>query len=139
MITIRDVARQAGVSVATVSRVLNNSALVSPDTRDVVMKAVTQLGYRPNANAQALATQVSDTIGVVVMDVSDALQAAINQVKKERNFGILFIPEGKYKISKTIYIPGAIRLIGYGEKQKGNLKFDKSNSKSAVDNINTNN
>ncbi len=50
-------------------------------------------------------------------DVSDALQAAINQVKKERNFGILFIPEGKYKISKTIYIPGAIRLIGYGEQR----------------------
>ncbi|EML7661449.1 LacI family DNA-binding transcriptional regulator, partial [Salmonella enterica subsp. enterica serovar Kentucky] len=61
MITIRDVARQAGVSVATVSRVLNNSALVSPDTRDAVMQAVTLLGYRPNANAQALATQVSDT------------------------------------------------------------------------------
>ncbi|MDI5754506.1 hypothetical protein MJL79_30685, partial [Salmonella enterica subsp. enterica serovar Montevideo] len=40
--------------------------------RDAVMQAVTLLGYRPNANAQALATQVSDTIGVVVMDVSDA-------------------------------------------------------------------
>ncbi len=66
----------AGVSVATVSRVLNNSALVSPDTRDVVMKAVTQLGYRPNANA-ALATRVSDTIGVVVMDVSDAFFGAL--------------------------------------------------------------
>lgn len=52
MITIRDVARQAGVSVATVSRVLNNSALVSPETRETVMKAVTQLGYRPNANAE---------------------------------------------------------------------------------------
>ncbi|EPK0124422.1 HTH-type transcriptional regulator GalS [Klebsiella variicola] len=77
MITIRDVARQAGVSVATVSRVLNNSALVSPDTRAAVMKAVTQLGYRPNANAQALATQVSDTIGVVVMDVSDAFFGAL--------------------------------------------------------------
>ncbi|MCD9452386.1 HTH-type transcriptional regulator GalS [Klebsiella pneumoniae] len=77
MITIRDVARQAGVSVATVSRVLNNSALVSPDTRDVVMKAVTQLGYRPKANAQALATQVSDTIGVVVMDFSDAFFGAL--------------------------------------------------------------
>lgn len=50
-------------------------------------------------------------------DVSKALQTAINQVKKERNFGILFIPEGKYKISKTIYIPGAIRLIGYGKKR----------------------
>jgi hypothetical protein len=50
-------------------------------------------------------------------DVSDALQAAINRVKKEKNFGILFVPEGKYKISKTIYIPNAIRLIGYGKKR----------------------
>jgi len=77
MITIRDVARQAGVSVATVSRVLNNSALVSQETRETVMKSVAQLGYRPNANAQALATQVSDTIGVVVMDVSDAFFGAL--------------------------------------------------------------
>lgn len=51
------------------------------------------------------------------MDVSDFLQRAINQVKKERNFGILFIPEGKYKITKTIYIPSAIRLIGYGKNR----------------------
>lgn len=51
MITIRDVARQAGVSVATVSRVLNNSTLVSADTREAVMKAVSELDYRPNANA----------------------------------------------------------------------------------------
>ncbi|KAA6341552.1 hypothetical protein EZS27_010645 [termite gut metagenome] len=50
-------------------------------------------------------------------DVSEALQEAINQVKREKNFGILFIPEGKYLISKTIYIPSAIRLIGYGKKR----------------------
>jgi hypothetical protein len=48
-------------------------------------------------------------------DVSEALQKAINEVKTEKNFGILFIPEGKYKISKTIYIPPAVRLIGYGK------------------------
>ncbi|MGL4723991.1 MAG: HTH-type transcriptional regulator GalS [Scandinavium sp.] len=77
MITIRDVARHAGVSAATISRVLNNSPLVSPETRELVMKAVSELGYRPNANAQALATQVSDTIGVVVMDVSDAFFGAL--------------------------------------------------------------
>ncbi|RZL61941.1 MAG: gluconolaconase, partial [Pedobacter sp.] len=47
-------------------------------------------------------------------DVSDELQAAINGVKTKNNFGILFIPEGKYLISKTIYIPNSIRLIGYG-------------------------
>ncbi|MGK7351103.1 LacI family DNA-binding transcriptional regulator, partial [Salmonella enterica] len=55
MITIRAVALHAAASVATVSRVLNNSALVSPDPRDVVMPAVTPLGYRPNPNPEALA------------------------------------------------------------------------------------
>ncbi|WP_024552912.1 HTH-type transcriptional regulator GalS [Franconibacter helveticus 513] len=93
MITIRDVARLAGVSVATVSRVLNNSALVSPETRENVMQAVSQLGYRPNANAQALATQVSDTIGVVVMDVSDpffgALVKAVDTVAQQHNKYVL--------------------------------------------------
>ncbi len=49
------------------------------------------------------------------MDFSDAFQSAINKVKIEKNFGIVFIPEGKYRISKTIYIPPSIRLIGYGK------------------------
>ncbi|HEY4155849.1 MAG TPA: glycosyl hydrolase family 28-related protein, partial [Puia sp.] len=47
-------------------------------------------------------------------DVSDALQEAINEVKNQHNFGILFIPSGKYLIRKTIYIPRAVRVIGYG-------------------------
>lgn len=47
-------------------------------------------------------------------DVSDALQAAIDRLKSEKNFGIVFIPEGTYRISKTIYVPPAVRLIGYG-------------------------
>ncbi|HVW95347.1 MAG TPA: glycosyl hydrolase family 28-related protein [Mucilaginibacter sp.] len=50
-------------------------------------------------------------------DVSEALQAAIAEVKTKYNFGIVFIPEGKYLISKTIYIPTAVRLIGYGKNR----------------------
>ncbi len=50
-------------------------------------------------------------------DVSDALQEAIKTVKTKSNFGIVFIPEGTYLISKTIYIPQAIRLIGYGKNR----------------------
>lgn len=50
-------------------------------------------------------------------DVSDELQAAIDRLKTEKAFGILFIPEGKYLIRKTIRIPSAIRLIGYGKKR----------------------
>lgn len=77
MVTIRDVAKLAGVSVATVSRVLNNPAIASKEARELVLHAVATLGYRPNANAQALATQSSDTIGVVVMDVSDPFFGAL--------------------------------------------------------------
>uniref|UniRef100_UPI00404B00AA glycosyl hydrolase family 28-related protein n=2 Tax=Flavobacterium sp. TaxID=239 RepID=UPI00404B00AA len=50
-------------------------------------------------------------------DVSEELQLAINKLKKEKNFGVLFIPDGKYLISKTIYIPKAIRIIGYGKNR----------------------
>ena len=53
------------------------------------------------------------------MDVSDALQEALNRTKqKENGCGILFIPEGVYKLSKTIYIPSGVRIIGYGGKKK---------------------
>ena len=48
-------------------------------------------------------------------DVTEAFQAAINRLKTEKAFGILFIPEGKYLISKTIHVPSSIRLIGYGK------------------------
>ncbi len=50
-------------------------------------------------------------------DVSDELQRAITQVKTTYNFGIVFIPEGKYLISKTIFVPQAVRLIGYGKNR----------------------
>jgi hypothetical protein len=50
-------------------------------------------------------------------DVSAALQEAINSLKTAKAFGILFIPEGKYLISKTIHVPSAIRLIGYGKNR----------------------
>ncbi len=50
-------------------------------------------------------------------DVSVQLQTAINRLKADRNFGILFIPEGSYSISTTIYIPASIRLIGYGKNR----------------------
>lgn len=77
MITIRDVAKQAGVSVATVSRVLNHHPSTREKTRVAVLAAMKQLGYSPNANAQALASQNSETIGVVVTDVTDSFFAIL--------------------------------------------------------------
>ncbi|MFJ8848772.1 LacI family DNA-binding transcriptional regulator [Streptomyces sp. NPDC102437] len=69
MTSIKDVAAQAGVSVATVSRVLNSHPSVSPDARTRVLAAVDVLGYRPNAVARSLRTDQTRTLGLVISDV----------------------------------------------------------------------
>lgn len=63
---IRDVAREAGVSYQTVSRVLNDSPRLRPETRARVLEVIDQLGYRPNQAARALVTRTSRVIGVLV-------------------------------------------------------------------------
>jgi DNA-binding LacI/PurR family transcriptional regulator len=63
--TIRDVARHSGLSVATVSRVLNDMPIVSAEKRDRVMRAVDELGFRRSATARSLSLGRSQTIGVV--------------------------------------------------------------------------
>jgi hypothetical protein len=52
-----------------------------------------------------------------VADDTDALQQAINAAKGKRGYGILFIPEGRYRITRTVYVPKAVRLIGYGKNR----------------------
>jgi len=47
-------------------------------------------------------------------DVSDTLQKVLNEIKSERGFGTLYLPEGKYLLTKTVYVPDAIRIVGYG-------------------------
>jgi DNA-binding LacI/PurR family transcriptional regulator len=62
---IRDVAREAGVSYQTVSRVLNDSPAIRPVTRERILKVIDEMGYRPNAAARALVTSRSNIIGVL--------------------------------------------------------------------------
>jgi LacI family transcriptional regulator len=69
MASIKDVAAEAGVSVATVSRVLNDHPSVSDDARTRVLAAVEALGYRPNAVARSLRTDQTRTLGLVISDV----------------------------------------------------------------------
>ena len=70
MATIKDVARLANVSVATVSRVLNNSPRTTSESRHAVKKAMDELKYHPNANARALSHSGNETMGIVVGDLS---------------------------------------------------------------------
>jgi DNA-binding LacI/PurR family transcriptional regulator len=70
-VTIRDVAKAAGVSVATVSYVLNNSGRVGRPTRRAVLSAVRSLDYVANLNARNLAKDASQTLGMIVSDIEN--------------------------------------------------------------------
>lgn len=71
MVTSRDVARLAGVSQMTVSRVLQDNGKVAPQTRERVLAAMRDAGYRPHAAARTMRTRRTATVGVVVADITN--------------------------------------------------------------------
>ena len=93
MATIKDVAREAGVSTATVSRVINKSPKAGKTSIEAVQLAMKKLGYRPNINARALVNKSSNTIGVLISDISNpffgTMLKAVDQVARENNKHLL--------------------------------------------------
>ncbi|HEO8686928.1 TPA: LacI family DNA-binding transcriptional regulator, partial [Streptococcus agalactiae] len=71
-ITIYDVAREAGVSMATVSRVVNGNKNVKENTRKKVLEVIDRLDYRPNAVARGLASKKTTTVGVVIPNIANS-------------------------------------------------------------------
>lgn len=76
-VTIYDVAREANVSMATVSRVVNGNPNVKPTTRKKVHEVIERLGYRPNAVARGLASKKTTTVGVIIPDISSIFYAEL--------------------------------------------------------------
>lgn len=66
-VTIKDVAKKAGVAPSTVSRVIADSPRISTETKKRVRKAMKELGYHPNVNARNLAVRSSKAIGVIML------------------------------------------------------------------------
>jgi LacI family transcriptional regulator len=77
MATLHDIARHSGVSAATVSHVVNNSAYVSPKLRERVLKAIREHNYQPNVVARTLRTKASKTVGIFVPDIADPFFPAL--------------------------------------------------------------
>lgn len=71
-ITIKDVAKEAGVSIGTVSKVLNDKGYVGKETRQRVLEAIETLNYQVNANARSLKAERTKKVGMVVSDISNA-------------------------------------------------------------------
>ncbi|MCK8827411.1 LacI family transcriptional regulator [Natroniella acetigena] len=79
-VTIEDIAKVASVSVSTVSRVLNNKKYVSEDTRKKVLEVVKELDYRPDNIARSMITKRTNTIGLVIPDLTNPFYAETSKV-----------------------------------------------------------
>lgn len=91
--TINDVAKRAGVSKTTVSHVINNTRFVEEETRQRVLQAIAELGYRPSTVARSLTTNRTETIGVIVSDASNyffgEVLLGIEDVLRPANYGLI--------------------------------------------------
>ena len=82
-LNIYDISRLAGVSIATVSRVLNDSDRVSPRTREKVLRVIEENGYEPNAFARGLGLNTMHTVGLLCADAGDPyLAQAVNDLER---------------------------------------------------------
>ncbi len=92
-VTIKDVAKLAGVSISTVSRVINSSKPVSNEAKQRVIKAIEELDYKPNELARSLVTKKSNLIGVIVTDIGKSYIAqavrGIEEVGRMYKYDIL--------------------------------------------------
>ncbi|WP_271270597.1 LacI family DNA-binding transcriptional regulator [Aliamphritea hakodatensis] len=111
---VRQVAKLAGVSVATVSRVFNQASTVRPDTRDKVMAAAKQLNYVPNSAARSLTMNRSYTIGIVIPTIDNSIFArfidAIEQTLATRGYGLIVATCGFDRYSESHRVEELLKM-----------------------------
>ncbi|WP_165971943.1 LacI family DNA-binding transcriptional regulator [Paenibacillus piri] len=125
-LTIKDVAKAAGVSTATVSRVINHSGYVSNEVRLHVQKMIERLNYQPNVLARSLKMEKTKTIGMVLPDMTNAyLMTAARIVQKrlmEEGYHLIYMDSGEDPVKEREAIQlllgmriEALVLAGTGE------------------------
>ena len=102
MATIKDISKETGLSIGTVSRVFNNRGYISQETRDKVDAAVKKLNYQPNAVARSLSKSSSRIIGLIVPHIAHPffsdLLSAIENATREMGYSLLvFVSKGDEK------------------------------------------
>jgi LacI family transcriptional regulator len=106
--TIKDIARRAGVSYATVSRALNGKYGVKASTRERILAVARRLGYRPNAIARGLVTRRTMTIGLIVPDITNPffpeVAEGVEEAARQAGYGVLLCNSNWQKVSERQYV-----------------------------------
>jgi LacI family transcriptional regulator len=117
-VTIIDVAREAGVSYATVSRVINNKDHVRPDKREAVLRAMTRLGYVANQQARSLAGGRSRVVGVLVQDLGTSYMGAIirgiDEALDSAQYDLMLYTTHRRKLRESAYVGAITRGLADG-------------------------
>lgn len=130
MVTIKDVARHSGVSLTTVSRVINGSEKVTPKTKELVEQSIKELGYFPNKAARSLVTKQGDSIAIMFRNLHDpffgdlirGIEDAASQLKQN----VIFCSPGKEEKVRDRYIEYLTNGISDGIILYGSLFSDKA-------------
>ena len=107
MVTIKDVSKEAGIAVGTVSRVLNNRGYISEETRQKVARAMQKLNYQPNEMARSLSKQKSSIIGLVIPQIENPYFATLTKYieRSASTYGyqiLLFLSDGKMQTEERL-------------------------------------
>lgn len=117
-VTIIDVANEAGVSYATVSRVVNNKGSINPETREKVLRAMAKLGYVANLQARSLAGGRSHVVGLLVPDIDTAyigeIIHGINIELANANYDLMLYTTRHRKIKESTYVATLTRGLADG-------------------------
>lgn len=140
-ITIYDVAREAGVSMATVSRVVNGNPNVKPTTRKKVLDVIDRLDYRPNAVARGLASKKTTTVGVIIPDMTNlyfsSLSRGVDDVATMYKYNIILAnsdgnDEKEIKVLNTLLAKQVDGVIYMGDKITDELRAEFSRAKTPI-------
>jgi LacI family transcriptional regulator len=105
VVTVRDVARHAGVSTSTVSHVRNRTRFVSEDLRERVMAAMRELDYEPNAAARMLSLKRSNTLGLIVSDIRNpffsSVARGVEDVAQEHGYTVVLCNSDENLMKET--------------------------------------
>ena len=136
-VTIYDVAREAGVSMATVSRVVNGNKNVKENTRKKVLEVIDRLDYRPNAVARGLASKKTTTVGVVIPNITNGyfstLAKGIDDIAEMYKYNIVLAnsdedDDKEVSVVNTLFskqVDGII-FMGYHLTEKIRSEFSRS-------------